>query len=123
MPEQRFDWNDLGYTGMAEVREHLVKWRILDIAGWTDTPEKGGTVVGWWAKDAVSAFPPAESPDDAESVVEIDVKWDGCANYVWNADCATHTCDGGKGFAALILRVHETTADLLKRPEAAGRRL
>lgn len=115
MTEHRFDWHDLDYTGIAVVHDYHVDWRILDISGWTTDPEKGGTVIGWWAKGEVSAFPPATDPADAESVVDIGVKWDGCANYSWNEQVATHTCDGGESLAAMILRVHEESARLLSR--------
>jgi hypothetical protein len=107
--EQRFDWPDIGFTGMADVRDYVVVWRILDIVGADDS----GQVIGWWKREEVNPWPCAEDPAEAEVQVEIAVKWDGCANYSWPSHIATHTCDGGKALTQLILRVHELTKNLL----------
>lgn len=107
---RRFDWTDLGFTGVASVAdEYLVRWRVLDIVAVSIGDEQ----IGWWPKGQSSAFPPATDPDAAEALVEIDVKWDGCANYSWSDEESTHTCDGGKALAAMILRVHEVSGDLM----------
>jgi hypothetical protein len=118
---QRFDWPDLGYTGLATTHSHHVSWRIIEIVMFD--PETKAPI-GWWPEGAIGAFPEATDPADGESMVEIGVKWDGCANYSWADDCATHTCGlkGVQSLAGVLLRVFEVTAKILPtwNSEVAG---
>lgn len=115
MTEQQFDWLDIGFTGMVRLDGSLAHWRVLEAYEYSESSDP--TVkVGWWPKGASSLFPCATDPTDAQSVVEVTVKADGCANWSWDDACATHTCDGVNGarkLAAMINRVMSTTADVL----------
>lgn len=105
----RFDWIDISYTGVARENEYgAIVWRILDIT----LVDKDG-VVGWWPKDFPSGVPPVLDPVEATVIVTITVGATGCANYRWDDETLTHTCDGGKSLAEMILRVHVESRRLL----------
>ena len=102
--DDRRDWQDIGYSAIPDVQSHCVIWRVIELVA-LDQPLT-------WVVDG-NCEPPTEAPDCADTVVEITVKWDGCAHYSWPEGICTHTCDGGRALAALIVRVNEATAELL----------
>lgn len=111
-PAQRFDWPDFSHTGLATVHSRHVTWDIVELF---EGALMGGSDTQWfWRKGEPSVWSnPTEDPALADVIVSIGVKWDGCANYHWNDEINTHTCDGGGTLFAVIRRVHELTAQIL----------
>lgn len=113
MTAVRYDWPDLGYTGMASVEGEgsRVEWQVLEIVVFEPH-------IGWWPKDGTTAFPEATVPDQAHVLVEITVRTgDGCADFDWAVGECTHTCGVAdtRKLADMLVRVHETTDELAGR--------
>jgi hypothetical protein len=110
----RYDWTDLGYTGLVtRLDSGIASWRVVEVQ---ETSVNGGPFALYPVHDQVESPDPA-TWDDVDFVVEVDVKADGCANWHWDPNCATHTCDGVKGaqkLGYLVNRVMHTTADILQ---------
>lgn len=109
----RYDWPDVGCIGLVtRLDSGLAKWRVIEVQ---ETSVNGGPFALYPKHDEVASPDPADW-DDVDALVEVTVKDDGCSNWYWNPNCATHLCDGVEGaemLATMIRRVVDVTADIL----------
>lgn len=88
---------DLNFTVVAEIEEYRINYKVYDIVGLVENPEKPGVydVPHWQEKDSVSSPNPVDSLERAEIFMEGTVKWDGCSDWLPYAvqNCYMHSCD------------------------------
>lgn len=109
---QRFDWEDIEFTGLATVKGHSVDWKIVEICGrYVDDGKLGQGNMIW----GPSLGEDSEDPETAESFLTCWVKWDGCSHWNWPTDCSVHICgvSHARNVAAMMERVFEVTGQIL----------
>lgn len=77
----RRDFDELGFTVVAEVKEYRVDFKVYDICGRTGSLD--GPYV-YHREGSVNSMDWVESLDDAEVYLHGSVKWDGCSDWYFD---------------------------------------
>jgi hypothetical protein len=106
-PLETFVWRDIEATAVATPTPSFVSWRVVEQIGVMDN----GTVL-YERAGAGSSSDLVENIDDAETLIEGSIKWDGCGNLAISPDVMLHLCGyrSVQQFTTLLDRLYEMTA-------------
>lgn len=104
-------FDDLRFSVVAHVNQYYVEYTILEIYGWQD--DEGDRL--WCATDD-HCCSYTDVMDQADKFAHGSVKWDGCSNWLFDAQerCMIHGCTRGDltRLGEVLTRCWDWTAEL-----------